>query len=249
MTTTPSLEDLVRRHFPGAMTELAFLERTRDTLANDHRIDMSRVLLATSICADDVIPVRESDTPLAKRQSKLKKDLLGPFSMGGLAGIPYSGLTGMLTIAHHIPEGGSALIVYGPHIGMNDEGELGKILRPGQHHESAACGALTLALKHLQSSPGYQPAYDDDDTEQMTLERRLLPHREQILAAENPLRSATDIAYTIIHELILRYVRAQKMEFDCEYLALAGGVVINTSPQHDDYIDLRHFNIYRVGEL
>jgi len=247
MATTHSLDDLIKRRYPNAMTETAFREKMRDSLAGEYHIDISKMLLATSVCADDIIAVRESETRSLK--ARLKNDFLGPFSMGGLAGIPYSGLTGTLTIAHHIPEGGSVLIAYGPHIGMTDQGDLGKLLRPGQSHESAACGALTLALKHFHSSPGYQPAYDDDDTEQMTLERRLLPYREQILTAENPLQTATDIAYTIIHELIHRYIRAQKMEFNCEHLALAGGVVINTSPQHEDYIDLRHFSVWRVAEL
>lgn len=249
MTTSSSLDRLIKKHYPAAMTELTLIERVGQLLGDEYRIDLSKVLLANSVCADDVIPVRESEIPLAKVQGKLKKHFLGPFSMGGLAGIPYSGLTGMLTVAHHVPDGGSALIVYGPHIGITDRGELGRLLRPGQHEESSACGALTLALKHFQSAPDYLPAYDDDDTEQMTLERRLLPFREQILAAEKPLPAATEIAYAIIHELIHRYVRTQKKEFTCEYLALAGGIVINTSPQNQDYVDLRHLGVLRVSEI
>ena len=35
--------------------------------------------------------------------------LFGPFIMGGLGGIPFSGQTGMTAFAHHIPDGGSAL--------------------------------------------------------------------------------------------------------------------------------------------
>ncbi|MGH8550160.1 MAG: hypothetical protein ACRERU_16465 [Methylococcales bacterium] len=249
MTVTHSLEGLIKKHYPEAMTEVAFIERVWQVLDDEYHIDLSNVLLANSLCADDVIPVLESEMPLPKVQGKLNKHFLGPFSMGGLAGIPYSGLTGVLTVAHHIPDGGSALIAYGPHIGITDQGELGKLLRPGQHKESAACGALTLALKHFQSSSDYRPAYDDDDTEQMTLERRLLPFREQILTAEKPLQAATEIAYTIIHELIHRYVRTQKKEFSCEYLALAGGIVINTSPQTEDYVDLKHLSVVRVSEI
>ncbi len=249
MTTTYSFPRLIKQHYPNAITEVAFTERVREMLAVEHHIDLSRMLLATSICADDIIPIRESETPLVKSKGKLKKEFLGPFSMGGLAGIPYSGLTGVLTVAHHVPEGGSVLFAYGPHIGISDEGELGKLLRPGQHKESGACGALTLALKHLQSASDYQPAHNDDDTEQMTLERRLLPFRERILAAERPLQEATEVAYTIIHDLIHRYVHTQKKEFGCEYIALAGGVIINTSPRYEDYVDPRHLSLLRVCDL
>ena len=161
--------------------------------------------------------------------------------------MPYAGLTGMLTIAHHIPDGGSALIVYGPHIGITDQGELGKLLRPGQHRESPACGSLTLAVQHLASFPDYQPVHDDDDAEQRMLERRLLPYREQILGAAHPLKAATDIVYILIHDLILRYASAQEREFRCQFLALAGGVSINTGPQHEDYVDLRHLSVLPLG--
>lgn len=249
MTTTHLLDQRIKKHYPDAITETAFIEQVWQLLGDEHPIDPAKILLANSVCADDVIPLRESEIPLAKLTGKLKKHFLGPFSMGGLAGIPYSGLTGVLTVAHHIPDGGSVLIVYGPHIGITDQGEWGKLLRPGQHKESPACGALTLALKHFQSAPDYRPAYNDDDTEQMTLERRLLPFREKILTAEKPLQTATDVAFTIIHELIHRYVHTQKKEFNCEYLALAGGIVINTSPEHEDYVDLRHLNVVPVSEI
>lgn len=249
MSMQPSLEGLVKEHYPNAVTEIAFIEQIWQVLGENKAIDLSKVLLADSVCADDVIPIHESDIPLTKRLGKLRKHFLGPFSMGGLAGIPYSGLTGLSTVAHHIPDGGSVLIAYGPHIGITDSGELGRLLRPGQHKESAACGALTLAIEHFRSSPDYVPPYNEDDTEQMTLERRLLPFRTQILEAEKPLLVATEIAYTIIHELIHRYVRSNKNAFACEYLALAGGIVINTSPNAEDYIDLRHLSLLRVSEL
>jgi hypothetical protein len=44
-------------------------------------------------------------------------------------------------------------------------------------------------------------------------------------------------------------LRAQKKAFNCETIALAGGIIINTSPQQEDYIDLRNFSVRRVEEL
>ena len=247
MSTKVSIEDSVKRHYPNAITEQTFRQRLRNTLVNDYAIDMAKMLLVNSVCADDIIAVRASETPSHK--AKINNDFLGPFSMGGLAGLPYSGLTGMSTVGHHIPDRGSVLIAYGPHIGISDQGELGKMLRPGQTCDSSACGALTLALKHFESSPVYQPVFDDDNIEQMTLEQRLLPYRDHILSADNPLKAATECAYNIIHELIGRYLRSQKKAFNCESVALVGGIIINTSHQHDDYIDLRHLSVRRVDEL
>lgn len=242
-----SFDQGLKKHYPNAMTQAEFMEHVRHTLANGHGMDIAKTLLLTSVCADDVIAIREEETPLHK--VKFRKDFLGPFSMGGLAGLPYSGLTGMAAAAHHIPEGGSLLLVYGPHIGISDEGVLGKLLRPGQGHESAACGSLTMAVEHLHAPTDKIGVYDDDDMEQRTLERRLKPFRDEILAAENPLEAATDVAYRIIHGLILRYVVARKPEFHCEHVALAGGIIINTSPERHDYIDLRHLEVLRVADL
>lgn len=240
------LRNKIKQHYPNASTEFEFIQQLRNRLVNDYQIDVEKLLLVTSICADDIIPIRQTENTLSVVKGALKREFLGPFSMGGLAGLPYSGLTGMLTVGHHIPAGGSVLIIYGPHIGISAQGELGKLQRPGQCHESVACGALSLAVAHFQSSPDYQPTYDDDDTEQMTLERRLMPFRAAILAAEHPLQAATEYAYTTIHELIHRYLERQKDQFHCEYVGLAGGIIINTS-EGEDYFDWRHFSVLRIG--
>ena len=247
MVSSASFDTLLKKHYPQALTQPEFREKIRHTLAHGHDLDIAKILLITSICADDVIAVREEDTPSHK--TRFKRDFLGPFSMGGLGGLPYSGLTGMKAAAHHIPDGGALMLAYGPHIGISDEGVLGKLLRPGQGHESAACGALSLAVEHLAASPDQIGGYDDDDMEQRTLERRLKPFRDEILNAENPLKAATDRAYQIIHALIRRYVQARKQEFHCEHIALAGGIIINSSPHLVDYIDLRHLEVLKVADL
>jgi hypothetical protein len=249
MPVTSEFEQLLMRHFPNAIAKTLLREKLRDTLVRDYGIDLSKILLITSFCADDIIVLSPDSSEF---NGHIHKDFLGPFSMGGLAGLPYSGLTGLSAAAHHIPDDGSVMIAYGPHIGISDSGELGKLMRPGQHHESAACGALALAVSHFSSSPDYHPAINEDDLEQTTLERRLLPVREQILAAENPLRAATEAAYTVIRELVLRYVQARKADLHCEYIALVGGIFINTSHSvtlHDDYIDVRHIEVLKVAEL
>lgn len=244
MTTNPSIDDVVKRHYPNAIRRTVFMERLRTFLGVENNFEVSKLLLATSLCADDIIALREEEKPHTK--AKMFREFLGPFSMGGLAGLPYSGLTGMSAISHHIPDGGSLVIGYGPHIGISDAGELGKLTRPGQTHESSACGALVQAVEHFKSGPDYCPRYDEDDSEQMILERRLLPYREQILQAESPIKAATDCAFAIIHDLVHRYVQARMKEFNCKQIALAGGVMINTSYWHEDYNDLRHLSVIQV---
>lgn len=96
---------IVREHYPSALD-------TRDTsikylglLQNGHTIDISKMLMATSLCSDDInIP-----------STSFFSVVLGPFFLGGLGGLPFSGTTGLTAFAHHIPDKGAAFIFYGPH--------------------------------------------------------------------------------------------------------------------------------------
>lgn len=243
----PSVQAHIHSHYPNAVPLSVFRQRAFGVLEQEFGVPLAQVLLATSICADDIVWVSDADGNMETHHAT--RDLLGPFEMGGLAGLPFTGLTGMTAYAHHIPDQGAACIVYGPHIGITDAGRLGKVKRPGQHDESAACGALILALRHFQSSPEYEPVLDEDDSEESLLELRLRPHRHRFLAAADPIKAATDTVYDIIHSLVHRYVGAVKDQFRCEQVALIGVVIVNTGPHDEDYVDLRHFTLLQVADL
>ena len=104
-------DDVVKSHYPNAMdakdTSIHYLGK----LVNDKGLDVSKMLMATSVCSDDI------NVP----STTFFNVLFGPFVMGGLGGIPFVGETGMTAFAHHIPDNGSAFIFYGPHIGVTQE--------------------------------------------------------------------------------------------------------------------------------
>ncbi len=210
-------------------------------------MSMSHVLLATSVCADDIVFLTDVAGNIETRRAA--QVMLGLFEMGGLAGLPFAGKTGMTAFAHHVPDQGAACIVYGPHIGMTDAGQLGKVLRHGQHEATTACGALGVAIKRFSAMPDYQPVLDEDDSQEGLLELRLKPFMPQVLAAPNPLQAAAEVAYAITHDLIYRYVAAVKQQFRCKHIALIGVVIVNTSPASDDFVDLRHSAVLRLADL
>ena len=93
-------DQVVKSHFPNAMdakdTSIHYLGK----MQIEHKIDISKVLMATSVCSDDInIP-----------STTFFNVLFGPFIMGGLGGLPFVGQTGMTAFAHHIPDEGSAFI-------------------------------------------------------------------------------------------------------------------------------------------
>jgi DNA-dependent RNA polymerase auxiliary subunit epsilon len=223
-------------HYPNAKLGSEITETYLKHLQEEYKSDISKMLFATSLCSDDI-----------NVSTDFRKVLSRPFTMGGLGGLPYSGLTGMVAFAHHIPDGGDAFIFYGPHIGITDEGELGKMKRPGQKHLTNSCGALMLALERLQRDEEvYVPINSELDYQQITLERIVMPYKQRILEAENPKKEITDVLYLEIHKRIKLLVKMAQKEFHCDRIFLLGAVIINTSPEFTDAVDVRHFEIMEV---
>ncbi|MEM6718825.1 MAG: hypothetical protein AAF611_05910 [Bacteroidota bacterium] len=229
---------VVKDIFPMAMdakdTSIHYLGR----MQIEHQIDISRVLMATSVCSDDInIP-----------STTFFNVLFGPFIMGGLGGLPFAGQTGMTAFAHHIPDDGSAFIFYGPHIGVTLDGELGKMYRPRQEGTGNSCGALMLALSRLQDD-NYTPVMNDDDYQQMKLEESLLPYREDILKSDNKEKAITEATYEIIHKKIYAHLKSCKSEFPVDKVTLLGGIIVNTDYGLDDYFVAKNFDVINLRTL
>lgn len=231
-------DKIVKDAFPNAKdakdTSIQYLGK----MQLEHKIDISKVLMATSVCSDDI------NVP----STTFFNVLFGPFIMGGLGGLPFVGQTGMTAFAHHIPDGGSAFIFYGPHIGMTLDGELGKMYRPRQENTGNSCGALMLALSRLEDSD-YKPVINDDDYQQMMLEQSLLPYRDDIINSDNPQKAITEATYEIIDKKIHEHIKTCKDEFHGDTVTLLGGIIINTDNGLDDYFDARNFEVIDLKSL
>nr|WP_299337663.1 hypothetical protein [Allomuricauda sp.] len=230
--------EVVTSYFPNALdakdTSIHYLGK----MQLEHNIDISKVLMATSVCSDDI------NVP----STTFFNVLFGPFIMGGLGGIPFAGQTGMTAFAHHIPDGGSAFIFYGPHIGITLDGDLGKMYRPRQEKKGNSCGALMLALKRFQDS-GYEPVLNEDDYQQMKLEESLLPYREEILTSESREKAITEATYEIIEKKVHEHLKSCKDEFPVDTVTLLGGIIINTDYGLDDYFVAKNFEVIDVKSL
>ena len=231
-------DEIVKGYFPNAMdskdTSIHYLGR----MQIEHKLDISKVLMATSVCSDDI------NVP----STTFFNVLFGPFIMGGLGGLPFAGQTGMTAFAHHIPDEGSAFIFYGPHIGVTLEGDLGKMYRPRQEATGNSCGALMLALDRFQDD-SYAPQINDDDYQQMKLEESLLPYKEQILQSNNQAKAITEATYEIIDKKIHDHLKATKGAFQADRVTLLGGIIINTDYGLDDYFDARNFKVVDMKSL
>ena len=230
--------EIVKSYFPNAMdakdTSIHYLGK----MQLEHDIDISKVLMATSVCSDDI------NVP----STTFFNVLFGPFIMGGLGGLPFAGQTGMTAFAHHIPDEGSAFIFYGPHIGITLDGDLGKMYRPRQEQTGNSCGALMLALSRFHDAD-YAPVIHDDDYQQMKLEESLLPYREQILDSEHQEKAITEATYEIIDKKVHEHLSSCKDEFPVDTVTLLGGIIINTDYGLDDYFVAKNFEVIDVKSL
>ena len=240
-TANVTLDDIaghVRRFYPHAHTANAQLSYLVNIATQQYGIPRDKLLYAQSVCSDDVNAIK---IPLVVDQ------LLGPFGLGGLDGYPFTGLSGMAAYAAHVPDHGAAFIFCAPHVGVSDEGILGKIRRHGHLHDSGACGAALSVLKWLVED-GHLPAeVPYDDRQMYLLHDFALRHRHQILSEgfgpQRQLHALTEALYEEIWKKVVQYVKT--IPFACEYVFVAGGVLVNTSSLFDDYLSLRNFEVYR----
>lgn len=229
-------DQIVKAVFPNAIDAKDTSVRYMGRMQDEYGLDVSKVLMATSLCSDDI------NVP----STTFFNVLFGPFIMGGLGGIPFAGQTGMTAFAHHIPDEGSAFIFYGPHIGVTLEGEMGKMYRPRQDKPGNSCGALMLALDRFRKDSAYSPKVNDDDYQQMTLEKSLLPYREEILAADNQEVAITETTFKVIDQKIHQYINDTREEFHGDHVTLLGGIIINTDYGLDDYFAVRNFEVINL---
>lgn len=224
----------VKKYFPGAVSSSDFILNTYKALV-DYNLPPEKIMLAHSICSDDVNAIEYPEEG---------KQMLGPFNLGGLNGYPFTGLTGMSAFAHHVPDEGAAMVFYAPHIGVSNNGELGKIIRVGQDEESSCCGATVLALNRLTNNqivPGEKPF---DDYQQHSLQEFLFDKKQRILDSPYPIKEATEVIFEQSGSLIDHLVK--KTSFSGKYLFVIGAVIINTDWQYGSFVELRRFEEWNI---
>jgi len=224
------MQNFVSEHFPGAVSVSA-LEQLIGSQLKEKNVDPQSTLWATSLCSDEV--------------SNMFPDLYeffagpGPFTLGGLSGLPFSGITGLKAFLSHVPENGTAFILYGPHIGLSVDGEIGKVNRQNQILSSSCCGSMVAALKALEDN--LKPSLSNPlDYQQARVIRHLRANRTEILDAPHPLRKATFYTYDSIHVKMIRLMDSIKHEMKDMRLLLIGGIVINTDWGQEDYFLVRN---------
>jgi hypothetical protein len=224
--------DIIRAYYPNAITTIDSVNQLIDFIDDELDIDPSSVMLADSICSDDVNSIQYPSRAL---------ELLGPFKMGGLDGYPFTGLTGMGAFASHVPNDGAVFIYYGPHIGITKTGIIGEINRHGQTKNSGCCGAAKGALKKLIDNEIVEGNISEIDYQMNTIEQMLLHQKDRILKAPSPIFEATEVIYEAIDKRINELV--SKTEYNCKYVVLMGAILINSDTDMGSFTSTKRFDV------
>ena len=228
-----TLRAIINKTFAGAVPFNEYSDSLLFFLYAVHKISPEKILLGQSTCADDVLNTK---SPFSNHAVK------GPFNFGGLAGLPFTGITGLDAFAHHIPDSGTALLFVSPHIGFSLKEGWGKIERIGQNQSTACCGALSAVLAKLQK-PGaiVKRKPSEPDYQQEVIEQLALRHKYEILDSKEPLITFTKLVYKEAEQRIVNLPR-EGMKY--KYIILIVAVIINTDHENPDYIWVDHTSIY-----
>ena len=153
--------------------------------ADDYLARAEVVLCAHGFRGDNSIAVtnlcRDESTGILK--AKIESIFGANFNINGLGAVITCGVTGMGAGLSHAPidqatKRESYVFFSFPHVAVDDDGNVGKIHRPGRPGESAACGALITALGAFQADGVEAHAkeagnHDADEPEFSILKHRL----------------------------------------------------------------------------
>ena len=161
-----------------------------------------------------------------------------PFEAGSLAGLVFLGRTGLQAALGHVPgeDGRHRFVVFCfPHIGIDENGVVGRVQRRGMYRASSACGALASFRAQLEAGER-RFELDPDDVEQSLLRMRL-----QGLATADAIPSLpalTETARQACVEDMTRFIELAR-EPEPVDVAFISGVVVHLPDGVDHVADVR----------
>lgn len=223
----------MKRHFEGAMPSRAVVERVKESLV-PFGMTRANTIYAEATCSDEI-----NHEP--QRLGSLFTDVWGSvFTMGGIGGFPYGGQAALGAFSGHVPDGGSMFILYGPHVGITESGEIGSVLRTGQQKCTTACGALMGVYKNCLNGLTTEN-YTKMDEQARFIHNALAARLDEIKSADSPEAMLPRVAFDVAHEQVMNMT--SKMKLGNGYLVLLGGIQINTPDYMQDQFLPLHFSI------
>ena len=233
-----SFDKLVKKNFPGAISNKE-LETKVAGILETKGLTPANTLLCTSLCCDELARSLEDD---------LNRVYGHNFNLGGLSGFPFAGITGFGAMSAHVPDGGYCLLVHGPHVGITQDGVIGKVERSGIALVDSCCGSAIAASNYLKgiTDGGAKittKLQQFSDFQQGAVQELILPFGKRLNEAENRMRELPYALYDS-QDILVRDIISSGSGGIKSGLALLSGIQINTSPDTLDYFHPLRFDLY-----
>ncbi|KAL9179037.1 hypothetical protein ACHAXT_000079 [Thalassiosira profunda] len=240
--SSSNMDGLVATHFPGAIANSTLVERVSSALSAKG-FTSEKTLLCASLCADELARTLEADFG----------QLYGPaFNLGGLSGFPFAGNTGFGAMSAHIPDDGFCLLIHGPHVGVTQDGVVGKVERPGMANVDNCCGSAIAASNYLKGithggAPISTKLRPFSDFQQGAVQELILPFGKRLADTDGEEGRMKELPYALYDsqsEMVREIIAAGRGGVKGGGLALLGGIQINTGPGTEDYFHPLRFDYY-----
>jgi len=231
-------DKMVRKSFPGAISNTDLSKRVVKAL-DAKGFTPENTLLATSVCADELARVLEDEFV----------DIYGTnFNLGGLSGFPFAGNTGWGAMSAHVPDGGYCLTIHGPHVGITQDGVIGKVERSGIALVDSCCGSAIAASNYLKAITDGDASINPNlqsfsDFQQSAVQELILPFGKRLNDANDRMKELPYALYDSQEVMVTDIVTTGKGSIK-KGLAVLGGIQINTGPDTDDYFHPLRFDYY-----
>ena len=220
---------LAQEIFPGAITYTEMLTYIANTLL-ETGFDIPKTLLGTSLCCDEL------NRPLEKLLMKIFDT---NYSLGGMAGCPFGGVTSFRKMKSHIPDGGNCVIVHGTHAGISSQGQVGSVERLQKEDGDLCCRSAILASEYVgrvyKGGTPDPPPTNPVDLSQYYVQNMLLPHAERLEQSANKMVELPYALYEGQLELLRRIIKEGSEAGFPGSVAAFGGIQLNTPPGYVDY--------------
>jgi hypothetical protein len=228
------IADSIYAEFPGALPAHIFADSILTYLSEKYGITSDQIPMGASTCVDDIIYTKNFHA---------HPEIKGPFNLGGLAGLPFGGISGLSAFAHHIPENGTMLLVIAPHIGYTKNNGWGYVLRSGQPEPSTCCGALMGTMLKLEKGGLKQTKPIAIDYQGILINNMAVQREQEIVGHHNPIAVLTRLTNQEAEKQIMEQVNSMEIKH-VNYIVSMSGILINTDYPYTDYLWLNHLAVY-----
>ena len=229
----------IKRVFPGSMTNKELVSSV-DSVLKDYSYGENS-LVATSFCSDEVNRVLERDFTAIYTNI---------YNMGGLAGFPFGGVSAFRYMASHIPDGGSCLVVFAPHVGVDSEGSVGTVERRGRANGGPCCDSAVAAADYVAKvlagkDDKMPPPPEPSDAQQIFIGNMLLPHAARLDKAPEKMVELPFAVFDCQKKLMDTIISSGCGSVAGNgKIAVLGGIQINTPRGTSDYFLPLSFELF-----